>query len=63
MGTDIPTELLAAQFPRSLLGSLGYAFAVNKNGFVAFHPQLHRHISFLQVRSLQKTILVKKERL
>ncbi|XP_034239825.1 voltage-dependent calcium channel subunit alpha-2/delta-2-like isoform X2 [Thrips palmi] len=48
VGTDIPTSDLEDLYPKNLLGAFGYPYAINNNGFIVFHPQLHHHMSYLQ---------------
>ncbi len=38
VGVDIPVSLLEDTYPRAKLGPLGYAFGVNRNGLLVFHP-------------------------
>ncbi|KAK3927676.1 Voltage-dependent calcium channel subunit alpha-2/delta-2 [Frankliniella fusca] len=61
VGTDIPTRDLEDLFPKHTLGSFGYPYAINNNGFVVFHPQLHRHMSFLQGEDPPNIDLVEAE--
>ncbi|XP_052120418.1 voltage-dependent calcium channel subunit alpha-2/delta-2 isoform X3 [Frankliniella occidentalis] len=61
VGTDIPTSNLEDLFPKHLLGSFGYPYAINNNGFVVFHPQLHHHMSFLQGEDPPNIDLVEAE--
>lgn len=51
VGTDIPTSDLEDLYPKHFLGPFGYPYAINNNGFIVFHPQLHHHMSYLQVLS------------
>ncbi|GAB1597394.1 voltage-dependent calcium channel subunit alpha-2/delta-2 isoform X4, partial [Argonauta hians] len=40
MGIDITVEDMLKKIQRHKLGPLGYAFAINRNGYVVFHPNL-----------------------
>ncbi|PAA67986.1 hypothetical protein BOX15_Mlig011769g1 [Macrostomum lignano] len=40
VGTDIAIKDWVAMVPRQRLGPNGYAFALNANGYVVFHPEL-----------------------
>ncbi|XP_052825062.1 voltage-dependent calcium channel subunit alpha-2/delta-2 isoform X3 [Octopus bimaculoides] len=40
MGVDITTDDMLKKIERHKLGPLGYAFAINRNGYVVFHPNL-----------------------
>ncbi|CAH8539340.1 unnamed protein product [Schistosoma margrebowiei] len=40
MGTELPIELMMYGLPQSKLYPIGYAFVVNTNGYLVFHPSL-----------------------
>ncbi|CAE1276744.1 CACNA2D2 [Acanthosepion pharaonis] len=40
MGVDITTDDMLKKIRRHQLGPTGYAFAINRNGYVVFHPNL-----------------------
>lgn len=40
MGVDITTDDMLKKMQRHQLGPTGYAFAINRNGYVVFHPNL-----------------------
>ncbi|KAK4472065.1 hypothetical protein MN116_005438 [Schistosoma mekongi] len=40
MGTELPIDLMMYGLPQSKLYPVGYAFVVNTNGYLVFHPSL-----------------------
>ncbi|KAK6622585.1 hypothetical protein RUM43_008427 [Polyplax serrata] len=48
MGVDVSVEEMTNLFPQHLMGPFGYAFSINTNGFVVFHPRLQDHIVYLE---------------
>ncbi|CAH8494707.1 unnamed protein product [Schistosoma turkestanicum] len=40
MGTELPIDLMMYGLPQSKLYPIGYAFVVNTNGYLVFHPSL-----------------------
>ncbi|CAH8541169.1 unnamed protein product [Heterobilharzia americana] len=40
MGTELPITLMTTGLPQSKLFPVGYAFVVNTNGYLVFHPSL-----------------------
>lgn len=49
MGTDVTTKEMQEFIPKEKLGSSGYAFAINNNGYVIFHPKLKAQVSDQQI--------------
>ncbi|KAK6175495.1 hypothetical protein SNE40_013950 [Patella caerulea] len=47
MGIDVTTADLESKAPKSQLGPNGYAFAINPNGYVIFHPNLKPSETYL----------------
>merc|ERR1712062_868773 len=50
-GTDVPIREIEKLTPPYKLGVNGYAFAVNNNGYVLFHPDLRPMVRILQLRN------------
>ena len=49
VGVDVPISELEAATVSESLGSTGYHFLVNNNGFVAMHPGVRSQHFYLQV--------------
>lgn len=43
-GVDIPVSAMVDFTPWESMGSHGYSFAIDRNGYVLFHPYVHRHV-------------------
>ncbi|ESP00317.1 hypothetical protein LOTGIDRAFT_238600 [Lottia gigantea] len=48
MGIDVTTKDLEKKAPKNKLGPNGYAFAINPNGYVIFHPNLRVSETYLE---------------
>ncbi len=48
VGIDIPVFVMENLSPRRALGPLGYAFAINQNGHLLFHPSMWMDANYLQ---------------
>jgi hypothetical protein len=48
VGIDIPVSRFEGFAPRNKLGPLGYAFGLNANGFLIFHPNLWIMSNYLE---------------
>ena len=40
MGSDVTVGEMEQYIPTNKLGPNGYAFAINSNGYIVFHPNL-----------------------
>lgn len=47
MGCDVAIEEMLALVPHDVIGPSGYAFAINNNGYVVFHPNLRAQRGWL----------------
>ncbi|XP_021369927.1 voltage-dependent calcium channel subunit alpha-2/delta-3-like [Mizuhopecten yessoensis] len=52
VGTDVPVDQIKARIPYNKLGPNGYAFVVNSQGFILFHPNLRPFYFKRQSREL-----------
>lgn len=48
VGIDVAVSRLEAAAPRPRLGPMGYAFAVNQNGLLIFHPNLWMDANYME---------------
>uniref|UniRef100_A0A1I8H5M0 Voltage-dependent calcium channel subunit alpha-2/delta-3 n=1 Tax=Macrostomum lignano TaxID=282301 RepID=A0A1I8H5M0_9PLAT len=47
IGTDVTVKEMNAMVPYHKFGPNGYAFAVNSNGYIVFHPELKAQYGWL----------------